>query len=137
MANNITASADPSMQRQFSVQEASNALQAGLLCTQSSIALRPSMSEVVQMLTNKDYVVPSPKQPPFLNASVLSPEELSTTYSIKSASSTNRNVGERPSFYSTRSSSHSSSSSTAHFINVGDTESTGSNEPTKMGLKSP
>jgi hypothetical protein len=54
-------------------------LQIGLLCTQASAALRPSMSEVVEMLNNEECVIPSPKQPPFLNASVLSSDDSSTT----------------------------------------------------------
>ena len=65
-ANIITSSVDPTLHGKFTAEEASNALQAGLLCTQSSDTLRPSMSEVVQMLTKKDYVIPSPNQQPFL-----------------------------------------------------------------------
>jgi hypothetical protein len=61
------------------VREASNVLQIGLLCTQASAALRPSMFEVVEMLNNEKCVIPSPKQPPFLNASVLSSDESSTS----------------------------------------------------------
>ncbi|WRX17977.1 Protein kinase domain - like 10 [Theobroma cacao] len=59
----------------FEEREASSVLLVGLLCTQASAALRPSMAEVVQMLTDKSCEIPSPKQPPFLNASVLSPED--------------------------------------------------------------
>lgn len=33
------------------------------------------MSEVVQMLSDTENVIPSPKQPPFLNASLLSSDE--------------------------------------------------------------
>ncbi|XP_057481049.1 cysteine-rich receptor-like protein kinase 42 [Actinidia eriantha] len=57
----------------FPDKEVSKVLQIGLLCTQASAALRPLMSDVVQMLTVEDSVVPSPKQPPFLNASILAP----------------------------------------------------------------
>jgi hypothetical protein len=46
-ANSITTSVDPALHGQFVVEEASNALQAALICTQSSPTLRPSMSEVV------------------------------------------------------------------------------------------
>ncbi|KAE8706702.1 Cysteine-rich receptor-like protein kinase 42 [Hibiscus syriacus] len=45
-------------------------LQVGLLCTQASVSLRPSMAEVVEMLTGKDAEIPVPKQPPFLDANV-------------------------------------------------------------------
>lgn len=33
------------------------------------------MTEVVQMLTDSEFEIPSPKQPPFLNASVLSADD--------------------------------------------------------------
>lgn len=82
-------------------------LQIGLLCTQASVALRPSISEVVQMLKNENYPIPSPKQPPFLNASVISPghssrsstfnssvvHEEQTSCSLPSSSNRNSSVG--------------------------------------------
>lgn len=70
--NTITDAIDPCLKGRFSEEEAANVLQIGLLCTQASSALRPSMAEVVQMLTNRECEIPKPKQPPFLNASVLS-----------------------------------------------------------------
>ncbi|KAH7511676.1 hypothetical protein JRO89_XSUnG0178600 [Xanthoceras sorbifolium] len=76
-ANKITQSMDPGLSGRFPENEASKVLQIGLLCTQASVALRPSMSEVVQMLNDKDFRIPSPKQPPFLNASVISPGDSS------------------------------------------------------------
>ncbi|KAK7389088.1 hypothetical protein VNO78_23920 [Psophocarpus tetragonolobus] len=102
-ANNITTSVDPALHGKFTVEEASNALQVGLLCTQSSFNLRPSMSEVVQMLTNTDYVIPSPEQQPFLNFSGLSQNDrtISSTTSILSA---NWRASARSSFHSTTSS---------------------------------
>ncbi|RZB55967.1 Cysteine-rich receptor-like protein kinase 42 [Glycine soja] len=90
-ANIITSSVDPTLHGKFTAEEASNALQAGLLCTQSSDTLRPSMSEVVQMLTKKDYVIPSPNQQPFLN-------------SIARILSSNGHASARSSFHSTTSS---------------------------------
>ncbi|XP_038682872.1 cysteine-rich receptor-like protein kinase 1 isoform X2 [Tripterygium wilfordii] len=71
----LTKTVDAGLEGIFPEEEASKVLQIGLLCTQASAALRPSMSEVVQMLNDKECVVPSPKQPPFLNASVLSPDD--------------------------------------------------------------
>jgi hypothetical protein len=38
------------------------------------------MFEVVEMLNDEERVIPSPKQPPFLNASVLSLGDTTTTY---------------------------------------------------------
>ncbi|KAJ6672347.1 CYSTEINE-RICH RECEPTOR-LIKE PROTEIN KINASE 3 [Salix viminalis] len=65
---------DPGLKGVFSQKQAEKVLQIGLLCTQASSRLRPSMNEVVQMLTDVRCEIPSPKQPPFLNASVLSPD---------------------------------------------------------------
>ncbi|KAK6249520.1 hypothetical protein SCA6_003525 [Theobroma cacao] len=74
-ADTITQGIDSGLRGRFEEREASSVLLVGLLCTQASAALRPSMAEVVQMLTDKSCEIPSPKQPPFLNASVLSPED--------------------------------------------------------------
>lgn len=70
-ANTITESVDPILKDEYPEREASNVLQIRLLCTQAPLAVRPSMSEVVYMLTDKECSIPSPKQPPFLNASIL------------------------------------------------------------------
>ncbi|KAG8481694.1 hypothetical protein CXB51_026573 [Gossypium anomalum] len=70
--SNVLAEAiDPCIRDEMSEKEAPEVLQVGLLCTQASVLLRPSMAEVVQMLTDKDYEIPTPNQPPFLNANVL------------------------------------------------------------------
>ena len=71
----MAESIDPALKGSFPIEEASNVLQIGLLCTQASVALRPSMSEVVQMLSDNEYEIPSPKQPPFLNASLLNSDD--------------------------------------------------------------
>ncbi|XP_010027455.2 cysteine-rich receptor-like protein kinase 42 [Eucalyptus grandis] len=73
-SNNLAACVDPALRGKFPVQEASDVLQISLLCTQASMELRPTMSGVVEMLRKRDHAVPEPKQPPFLNASVLSDE---------------------------------------------------------------
>uniref|UniRef100_A0A6N2MD59 Protein kinase domain-containing protein n=1 Tax=Salix viminalis TaxID=40686 RepID=A0A6N2MD59_SALVM len=73
-ASKITDMVDPGLKGVFSQKQAEKVLQIGLLCTQASSRLRPSMNEVVQMLTDVRCEIPSPKQPPFLNASVLSPD---------------------------------------------------------------
>ncbi|KAF8390449.1 hypothetical protein HHK36_024975 [Tetracentron sinense] len=73
-SNKLPESVDPCLRDDFPAKDASNVLQIGLLCTQASVPLRPSMSDVVQMLTNQDCEIPLPKQPPFLNASVLNPD---------------------------------------------------------------
>lgn len=81
-SNNLTKSIDVSLEGEFPLEEASNVLQIGLLCTQASVPLRPSMCEVVKMLTNKEGLIPSPKQPPFLNASLLNQDDSSEYSSV-------------------------------------------------------
>ncbi|KAL5572758.1 hypothetical protein UlMin_022355 [Ulmus minor] len=69
---------DPLLNGDFPTKDACNVLQIGLLCTQASVVLRPSMAEVVSLLTDKDKEIPAPKQPPFLNASILEPASSNT-----------------------------------------------------------
>ena len=57
-------------------------LRIGLL--QASAALRPSMDEVDQMLTNEECEIPMPNQPPFLSARVLDPASSNGDYRIDS-----------------------------------------------------
>ncbi|KAK2663725.1 hypothetical protein Ddye_002299 [Dipteronia dyeriana] len=83
-ANKITQSIDPGLSCRFPENEASKVLQIGLLCTQASVALRPTMCQVVQMLKDKEFTIPSPKQPPFLNASVISPGDSSKNSIVNS-----------------------------------------------------
>ncbi|KAF2293296.1 hypothetical protein GH714_040673 [Hevea brasiliensis] len=86
-AKTLALAIDPRLTDRHPGKDAENVLQIGLLCTQASASLRPSMAEVVQMLTNREYEIPSPKQPPFLNASVLSADD-STQNSITKVSLT-------------------------------------------------
>ncbi|XP_022739591.1 cysteine-rich receptor-like protein kinase 42 [Durio zibethinus] len=83
-SNRLPEAIDPCMRDDFSAKEAPNVLQIGLLCTQASVALRPSMAQVVQMLTDKDCEIPPPNQPPFLNASLLEPTNSTRSYSTDS-----------------------------------------------------
>ncbi|XP_059294172.1 cysteine-rich receptor-like protein kinase 42 isoform X2 [Lycium ferocissimum] len=78
-ANQVTEALDPLLKGEFPAEEASKVLKVGLLCTQASVALRPSMSEVVQMLTCEDYQIPEPCQPPFLNSSLLAGGSIKST----------------------------------------------------------
>lgn len=64
----MTEVVDRRLDDDFPVRDALKILQIGLLCAQASPILRPSMDEVVQMLTSKDCEVPIPSQPPFLSA---------------------------------------------------------------------
>lgn len=71
-SNCLHESVDPALGGDFPVMEATKVLQIGLLCTQASAELRPSMPQVVEMLNDKQCPVPAPEQPPFLNAGMLS-----------------------------------------------------------------
>ncbi|KAJ0076317.1 hypothetical protein Patl1_34179 [Pistacia atlantica] len=47
-------------------------LNVGLLCVQDQAKDRPTMSEVVSMLTNETMVLPAPKQPAFFINNIIS-----------------------------------------------------------------
>ncbi|KAK1441192.1 hypothetical protein QVD17_07033 [Tagetes erecta] len=74
---------DPLLKGYFPENEVLEVLQIGLLCTQASAALRPSMAEVVEFLTSQDgdKQIPVPQQPPFLNARSLMSQQLSSSIS--------------------------------------------------------
>ncbi|KAK9010800.1 hypothetical protein V6N11_043668 [Hibiscus sabdariffa] len=79
--NRLAEVVDACIRDEISVKVAPNyVLQVGLLCTQASVALRPSMAEVVEMLTDKDCEIPVPNQPPFLNANVKEQESSTKSY---------------------------------------------------------
>ncbi|KAF9624791.1 hypothetical protein IFM89_014079 [Coptis chinensis] len=66
---------DPTLAGNFQEEEASRVLQIGLLCTQASPELRPSMSTVVKLLTS-DHDIPQSTPPPFLSSSSTSSSSL-------------------------------------------------------------
>ncbi|KAF8037036.1 hypothetical protein BT93_B0071 [Corymbia citriodora subsp. variegata] len=66
-SNSLAECIDPVLEGKFPISEAMKVLQIALLCTQASPELRPSMSEVVEMLIDQECMVPMPTQPPFLN----------------------------------------------------------------------
>lgn len=78
---------DECLRDHFPAKEASNVLQIGLLCTQALASLRPSMPEVVQMLTDIQYPIPLPMQPPFLNSTVINQRSSTISTSVTSTAS--------------------------------------------------
>jgi len=58
---------DPTLKGSYSWEEGIRAIKIGLLCTQAAAALRPSMSQVVSMLTNEPQNLPSPTKPAFID----------------------------------------------------------------------
>ncbi|KAK8607263.1 hypothetical protein V6N13_053005 [Hibiscus sabdariffa] len=80
-SNRLAEAVDSCIRDEISVKVAANyVLQVGLLCTQASVTLRPSMAEVVQMLTDKDCEIPVPNQPPFLNSNAKEQESSTKSY---------------------------------------------------------
>ncbi|XP_073296075.1 cysteine-rich receptor-like protein kinase 42 isoform X2 [Primulina huaijiensis] len=93
--NRLTEVVDPLLKGDFPSMEISKVLKIGLLCTQASVAQRPSMEEVVRMLVNENCEIPEPNQPPFLN-SMVSADSGQLSYSTNSSSSnTVKKLGDR------------------------------------------
>ncbi|KAL6986481.1 hypothetical protein U1Q18_019844 [Sarracenia purpurea var. burkii] len=83
--NRVADSVDLSLNGDFPAEEAPRVLQIGLLCTQVSAALRPSMAEVVHMLTyRRDCEIPVPNQPPFLNGGALNAANSDRSFGLDS-----------------------------------------------------
>eukprot|EP01018_Ginkgo_biloba_P008799 Gb_41208 [translate_table: standard] len=75
----IASMIDSNLEEIKEKEETLRVVQVALLCTQASATLRPPMSKVVQMLTNKNHKLPVPTEPPFLdltNPEVKSPDQL-------------------------------------------------------------
>lgn len=83
-ADKLAESIDPCLKDDFPVLEVLSVLQIGLLCTQASASLRPSMAQVFEMLTCRDFEIPMPHQPPFMNGRVPNPASIARSYSINS-----------------------------------------------------
>ncbi|KAJ6916453.1 cysteine-rich receptor-like protein kinase 43 [Populus alba x Populus x berolinensis] len=64
-SNTVQEIIDTSMTIDQDAEEIERVVQIGLLCTQESPNLRPTMTEVVQMLRKKDVELSSPSKPPF------------------------------------------------------------------------
>ncbi|KAJ9560284.1 hypothetical protein OSB04_005444 [Centaurea solstitialis] len=56
---------DPVLEDSYSPKEVMTCIHVGLLCVQDHATDRPTMSEVISMLTNEDMNLPDPKQPAF------------------------------------------------------------------------
>ncbi|OIV89271.1 hypothetical protein TanjilG_23764 [Lupinus angustifolius] len=79
-SNTLAEAIDSCLGDDFPAAEASRVFHIGLLCAQASASLRPSMVEVVHMLSNSNGHVPTPNQPPFLNTGVLDSDSSITSY---------------------------------------------------------
>lgn len=110
-SNILVEAVDPNLKDDFPAEQVCNVLQIGLLCTQAAAALRPSMAQVVMLLTSKVCKIPTPNQPPFMNSSVLEPGNSSRSCSANSFIS---NVAKRIEVSYSSSGSSSTHSSDAH-----------------------
>eukprot|EP01018_Ginkgo_biloba_P008808 Gb_01662 [translate_table: standard] len=63
-------------------EEALRVVNVAFLCTQTSATLRPPMSKVVQMLTNKEQKLPVPRQPPFVELQDASDQTFHLPYNL-------------------------------------------------------
>ncbi|KFK29408.1 hypothetical protein AALP_AA7G130100 [Arabis alpina] len=61
---------DKVLEEETDKKEVKRVMQIGLLCTQESPQLRPTMSKVIQMVNSTDLVLPTPTKPPFLHDSM-------------------------------------------------------------------
>ncbi|CAH8322386.1 unnamed protein product [Eruca vesicaria subsp. sativa] len=61
---------DKEMEEETDKTEVKRVMQIGLLCTQESPQLRPTMSKVIEMINSTDLVLPTPTKPPFLHDSM-------------------------------------------------------------------
>ncbi|KAM7479886.1 hypothetical protein LguiA_028099 [Lonicera macranthoides] len=86
-SNEIKESIDSNLEGDFEEKEASTTLLVGLMCTQTNANLRPSMSQVVEMLTNKKITLPLPQQAPFNNSSFLLSDDTTKSSIMNSPSS--------------------------------------------------
>ncbi|KAK4282379.1 hypothetical protein QN277_013763 [Acacia crassicarpa] len=85
-SNRLHEAVDPCLGDDFPAAELSRVLQIGLLCTQASASLRPTMEEVVVLLSNSDVDVCVPNRPPFLStgAGLLNSQSSIRSYSTNS-----------------------------------------------------
>eukprot|EP00253_Pinus_taeda_P024522 PITA_24522 len=58
---------DSTLEGSYSLEEGIRVVKIGLLCTQAASFLRPSMSQVVSMLTSERENIPSPRKPAFVD----------------------------------------------------------------------
>ncbi|CAA7050115.1 unnamed protein product [Microthlaspi erraticum] len=61
---------DKDMEEETDKSEVKRVMQIGLLCTQESPQLRPTMSKVIQLVNSTDLELPTPTKPPYLHDSM-------------------------------------------------------------------
>lgn len=56
---------DPSLNDLFDLNEVTRCIHIGLICVEKYANDRPTMSQIISMLTNESVVVPLPRKPAF------------------------------------------------------------------------
>lgn len=79
---------DPCLTDPIDVSQVLRSIHVGLLCVQEHPDDRPTMSSVVQMLTNDTMALPQPKHPGFFIQRDVS--ETKSSFTSSTGSSTNR-----------------------------------------------
>lgn len=69
---------DAQIEKSSSVNEVTRCIQVALLCVQQRVDDRPTMSTVLLMLSNENYLMPQPKEPGFITG-LLSMGDTSST----------------------------------------------------------
>jgi len=69
---------DPSINKSFDPEEVPRCIHIGLLCVQHYADDRPTMSDIVSMLTNKSAIVSLPERPAFYVGRKIIHDELSS-----------------------------------------------------------
>jgi hypothetical protein len=70
---------DSTLGGSYSSEEGIRVIKIGLLCTQAASLLRPSMSQVLSMLTSEREDLPSPTKPPVVDLDGAGTPEASST----------------------------------------------------------
>lgn len=79
---------DPRLEGQYPREQVSRVITVALLCSQGSSGLRPTMSQVLSMLTNNFEIVAQPTEPAFINSFSGKPTNSSTTSKSATSAST-------------------------------------------------
>ena len=61
---------DAQIEKSSSVNEVTRCIHVALLCVQQKVEDRPTMSTVLLMLSNENYLMPQPKEPGFVTGMI-------------------------------------------------------------------
>ena len=85
---------DPTLQDSYSSEKWIRVIKIGLLCTQTAASLRPSMSQVVWMLTGEQEHISSPTRPTFTDPDNMGTPDQVQRRTVSKTSSSNWSSNE-------------------------------------------